>query len=67
MTGPRKPKPLEQVEPDPNLKAAIEHLERVLGTRVRVVEKSPQRGRIEIDYYSLEDLQRIYEIIIGDK
>ena len=67
MTEPRQPKPLEQVEPDPNLKAAIEHLERVLGTRVRVVEKSPQRGRIEIDYYSMEDLQRIYETIAGDK
>jgi len=67
MAQPREPKPLEQVDPDPNLKAAIEHLERVLGTRVRVVGKSPQRGRIEIDYYSLEDLQRIYEMIIGEK
>jgi ParB family chromosome partitioning protein len=67
MTGPREPKPPEQVDPDPNLKAAIEHLEQVLGTRVRVVEKSRQRGRIEIDYYSLEDLQRIYELIIGEK
>jgi hypothetical protein len=32
-----------------------------------VVQKSRQRGRIEIDYYSLEDLQRIYEMIIGEK
>ena len=67
MTGPREPKAVGQVDPDPNLKVAIEQLERVLGTRVRVVEKSRQRGRIEIDYYSLEDLQRIYEMIIGEK
>jgi len=67
MTGPREPKAVEQVDPDPNLKVAIEQLERALGTRVRVVEKSRQRGRIEIDYYSLEDLQRIYEMIIGEK
>ena len=67
MTGPRVPKAVEQVDPDPNLKFAIEQLERVLGTRVRVVEKSHQRGRIEIDYYSLEDLQRIYEMLVGEK
>jgi ParB family transcriptional regulator, chromosome partitioning protein len=67
MTEPRQPKPLEQVDPDPNVKAALEHLERVLGTRVRIVEKSPQRGRLEIDYYSTEDLHRIYEMIIGER
>ena len=67
MTGPRVPKAVEQVDPDPNLKVAIEQLERALGTRVRVVEKSRQRGRIEIDYYSLEDLQRIYEMLVGEK
>ena len=67
MTGPRVPKAVEPVDPDPNLKVAIEQLERVLGTRVRVVEKSHQRGRIEIDYYSLEDLQRIYEMLVGEK
>ena len=67
LTEPREPKALDQVEPDPNLKAAIEQLERVLGTRVRVVEKSAQRGRIEIDYYSTEDLQRIFEIIVAEK
>lgn len=67
MTKPRQPKPLQQVDPDPNVKAALEHLERVLGTRVRIVEKSPQRGRLEIDYYSTEDLHRIYEMIIGER
>jgi ParB family chromosome partitioning protein len=67
ITEPREPKPIEKVDPDPNVKAAIEHLERVLGTRVRIVEKSAQRGRFEIDYYSIEDLHRIYEIITGGK
>src|SRR5439155_10674022 len=36
---------------DPNVKAAIDELERALGTRVRIVELSEQRGRIEIEYY----------------
>lgn len=66
MSEPREPKTPEQVAQDPNVRAAIEQLERVLGTRVRIVEKSEQRGRIEIDYYSMEDLTRIYELIVGD-
>lgn len=66
MSEPREPKTPEEVAQDPNVRAAIEQLERVLGTRVRIVEKSEQRGRIEIDYYSMEDLTRIYELIVGD-
>jgi ParB family chromosome partitioning protein len=50
---------------DPNIKAAVSSLETALGTRVRIVEKSDQRGRIEIEYYSQEELQRIYESIIS--
>jgi ParB family chromosome partitioning protein len=63
----REAKPVQEVEPDPNVKAAIQELERVLGTRVHMVEKSGQRGRIEIEYYSQDDLNRIYETIVGDK
>ena len=37
------------------------NLEAALGTRVRIVEKTDQRGRIEIEYYSQEELQRLYE------
>lgn len=63
----REAKPVQDVEVDPNVKAAIIELERALGTRVGIVEKSAQRGRIEIEYYSQDDLQRIYEAIVGDK
>jgi ParB family chromosome partitioning protein len=66
MSQPREPHQVEEVPQDPNVRAAIQELERVLGTRVRVVEKSEQRGRIEIEYYSQEDLSRIYEIIVGE-
>lgn len=51
---------------DPNVRAAAEELERVLQTRVRIVEQSDQRGRIEIEYYSQDDLDRIYTLIVGD-
>jgi ParB family chromosome partitioning protein len=51
---------------DPNVKAAIEEMERVLGTKVRIVEKASNRGRIEIDYYTSDDLDRIYGAIVKE-
>ncbi|MGA2877437.1 MAG: ParB/RepB/Spo0J family partition protein [Bryobacteraceae bacterium] len=57
--------PSEDPLQDPNIKAAVGDLEAALGTRVRIVEKSDQRGRIEIEYYSQEELQRIYESIVS--
>ena len=50
---------------DPNVRAAAEELERLLGTRVRIVELSENRGRIEIEYYSQSELDRIYEHLTG--
>jgi len=61
----RKPKPVDEVQADPNVKAAIQELERVLGTKVKIIEKARQKGRIEIEYYSAEDLDRIYSTIVG--
>ncbi len=49
---------------DPNMRAAIQEMERVLGTRVRIVESAGGRGRLEIDYYSPDDLERIYNHIV---
>jgi ParB family chromosome partitioning protein len=63
MTETRKPKSPKEVTLDPNVKAAIEELERVLSTKVRIVEKSNNSGRIEIEYYSPDDLDRIYNAI----
>ena len=65
MLEERKPKHIDELETDPNVKAAILELERVLGTKVRIVEKAKQKGRIEIDYYSPEDLDRIYTVIVS--
>ena len=56
--------PSETPLQDPNIRAAVADLESALGTRVRIIEKSDQRGRIEIEYYSQEDLQRVYELIL---
>ena len=47
---------------DPNTRAAAFEMERALGTRVKIVG-SEKRGRIEISYFSGEDLQRLYELL----
>lgn len=65
MTKTREPAPLDKVEEDPNVAAARDELERVLGTRVRIVWRNEERGRIEIEFYTPEDLQRIYSVITG--
>jgi ParB family transcriptional regulator, chromosome partitioning protein len=49
---------------DPNVKFALSELERVLGTKVRILESAKGKGKIEIEYYSPEDLSRIYDVII---
>ncbi|HZT33281.1 MAG TPA: ParB/RepB/Spo0J family partition protein [Bryobacteraceae bacterium] len=66
MLETREPKKASEVETDPNVKAAIQEMERILGTKVRIVEKAKQRGRIEIEYYSADDLDRIYSTIVGN-
>jgi ParB family chromosome partitioning protein len=67
MTKAREVKKPDTPEPvDPNVKAAISELEAALGTRVRIVEKAPGKGKIEIDYYSQDDLDRIYAVITGE-
>jgi ParB family transcriptional regulator, chromosome partitioning protein len=65
MLEDRKPKSVDEVQTDPNVKAAIDELERVLGTKVRIVERARKKGRIEIEYYSEDDLDRIYAAIVG--
>ncbi len=55
----------KESKPDPNVKAAVDDLERALGTRVRIVEVNEQRGRIEIDYYSQTELDRLFQHIVG--
>ncbi len=50
---------------DPNVRAAQEAMELALGTKVRIVERKGGGGRVEIDYYSLDDLNRLYESVVG--
>ncbi len=48
---------------DPNVVAAEDKLRRALRTKVRIVAKG-EGGRIEIDYHSGEELDRIYNFLL---
>jgi ParB family chromosome partitioning protein len=47
---------------DPDLRSFTEKLQRCLGTKVRLIHRG-NRGKIEIEYYSLTDLERISHVI----
>src|ERR1051326_78588 len=49
---------------DPNLRAAEAKLRRRFGTQIRIVaQKAGSAGRIEIEFYSSEDLTRLYDLL----
>jgi ParB family chromosome partitioning protein len=49
---------------DPDLREVVENMQRTLGTRVRLLPKArSDKGKIEIEYYSLSDLERIIKTI----
>ena len=50
---------------DPQISSLEEKLIRNLGTKVRIFHKG-KRGKIEIEYYSFEELDRLLEILMGD-
>ena len=53
---------------DPQREAVImdisEKLKRVLGTKVEINQISKKKGRIEIEFYSDDDLERVYELLM---
>jgi ParB family transcriptional regulator, chromosome partitioning protein len=62
MSGRRRKRQAPTIDPD--LRSVIEELQRLLGTRVRLLPKARStRGKIEIEYYSLADLERIVQSV----
>lgn len=61
----KKPRrPAGQRQPDSHTLSLAEEIMRHLGTRVRISRRG-KRGKIEIDFYSEEDLARIVDYISG--
>lgn len=66
LIEPGKGKPKAAKELDPNISAALNKLEEHLKTKVRLTGSGQGKGKIEIEYYSKEDLERIYSTLMGD-
>jgi ParB family chromosome partitioning protein len=63
-TSTSRPKP--KAAKDPQIASLEEKLIQSLGTKVRLTYKSNKKsGKIEIEYYSLEELDRLLEILIS--
>jgi ParB family chromosome partitioning protein len=56
--------PKQKPARDPQIASLEEKLIQSLGTKVRLIHKSNKRGRLEIEYYSLEELDRLLDILI---
>ncbi len=61
-----KPSEPKKASPDPNLMALQEEFLKILGTKVSISGNS-DKGVIKVYYYSMEDLNRIYENIKGER
>ncbi len=59
------PAPLKaKTAKDPQVSSLEEKLIRNLGTKVRIINKG-KKGKIEIEYYSLEELDRLLDVLLG--
>jgi ParB family chromosome partitioning protein len=63
---PKKTIPLmkKQGDLESQLSSLQDSMRKYLGTKVHITQKG-KKGKIEIEYYSLEDLERIVEAILG--
>jgi len=59
----RRTHPVRSTAVDPNVAAAADRLTQALATKVRIARKG-KGGRIEIDFYSDDELQRLYEFLL---
>lgn len=64
IIGRAQVKPKKEKVPDPNLLSLQEEFLKLLGTKV-TIQGNQSKGTIKIYYYSMDDLNRIYELIKG--
>jgi len=67
----KNPKKLKKVEKSREedlgviYKSLEETLKNVMGTKVKISERTKGKGKIEIEYYSEAELERIYDMILS--
>ena len=65
LKNPKKTKKVEKVKEGFVYKNLEETLKKVMGTKVKINERTKGKGKIEIEYYSEEELERIYDMILS--
>jgi ParB family chromosome partitioning protein len=55
----------EKLPPSPEIQALEEDFRSTLGTKVNLYKSRKGRGRVVIHFYSEEELQAIYDVIVG--
>lgn len=50
---------------DPNVRTAETKLRRALGTQVKILMSEQGRGKVEISFFNSQDLDRIYNLLMG--
>ena len=62
---PKEPKEKKTDKMELLYKDLEEKIKNVMGTKVSIQKKSKKKGKIEIEYYSPEDLERIIELLMS--
>ena len=65
IKNPKKPKEKKIVENAFIYEDIEDKMKQVLGTKVHVASKGKGKGKIEIEYYSDEELERLFEMIMS--
>ena len=60
---PTKKEPAKASKQSPQVKALVEELQRLLGTKVRLSEKGQGKGTLEVDFFSYDDLDRLLKLL----
>ena len=65
LKNPKKEQKIEKVEHTFIYDNLEEKMKNIIGTKVNVNPKSNGKGRIEIEYYSEDELERIFDLIMS--
>ena len=60
--NPNKETPKKTIKLSSELKEFVNDMQRIFATKVKIIKKK-KKGRIYMDYYTKDDLQRIYELM----
>ena len=65
IKSPKKEKPKKEVVNNFLYKDLENRMKEVMGTKVNIASKGKGKGRIEIEYYSEDELERIFDMIMS--